>query len=474
MSGGRHPRLPRLLLAVPLLAACAVDQQADVDGWRAAVALGPAPEFTPGAPLSLATAVRLANAQNERIALGGEDFVQVAVARARITAGFFPEVAAGLDYTFREKASSGVEFLDQSSLLDVPLRTRLTAFDGFRNRHRAAAAGLDIAERHALLLDLRETVVLEVAQAYYRVLRAERRAAVLAGSLAMQEQRLRETEARLRIGTGRALDRAQAEAQVARTRAQALDAEHDIRTGREALRLLTGADVRASALRDDFDLPPDLPAEAAVLALAERDRQDLRAAALAAEAARARVDVAIGQWYPTVGVNFDYFLSRETLPADRDWNGLLAVSLPLFSAGRIAADVRDAWSRFRAAVLRYSLLRRTIRNDLATALAGLETLERRLPELRRQVEAAAEAVRLAEAGERAGRATSLERITAQDQLQWAQLDVAEAELQRKVVWLEMLRLTGSLTAGTVDVPVPPPPPPRPAPQSPFVRLPADG
>lgn len=464
---------PRLLLTLPLLAACATDQQADVDAWRAEVALGALPEFATGAPLSLPTAVRLANEQNERIAIGGENFLQAFTTRARVTAGFFPEVSAGVDYTLRERASSGVAFLDQSSLLDVPLRTRATLFDGFRNANRRNAAELTIAERRALLLDLRETVVLEVVQAYYRVLRAERRSAVLANSLALQEQRLRESTARQRIGTGRELDRAQAQAAAARTRVQLIDAGNDARTGREALRLLTGADVRASPLRDEFALPDTVPSEAALLLLAERNRQDLQAVALAAEAARARVEVAFGQYYPSVGVNFDYFLSRETLPTDRDWNGLLAVSLPLFSAGRIAADVQEAWSQFRQQVLQYSLLRRTIRRDLATALDSYATLAQRLVELRQQVAADAQALRLAEAGERLGRATNLERLVAQDQLRQSELDVAEAELQRKVAWLQTLRVTGALTAGTVDVPVPPPPEPRPVPESPFVRVPSD-
>lgn len=464
---GRPP-----FLALLCLAACATDQAADVATWRREVSLGDPPAFAPGDALSLSTAIRLANEQNERIGIGGEDFVQACVERARINATFLPEIGIGLDYTFRERAASGVEFLDKPSLLDVPLRTKLTLFEGFRGEHRARAADYTMAERRALLLDLRETVVLEVVQAYYRVLRAERRSAVLEGSLAMQEQRVRETAARERIGTARALDRAQAEAQVSRTRVQMIDAANEARAGRHALGLLTGVDTTRSDLHDDFELPSERPHADVLLALAESQRQDLQATVLAADAARARVDAAIAQFYPSVGIDFDWFLSRESLPTDRDWTGLLSVNLPLFSGGRIRADVRDAWSQFRQDVLRYSLLRRTIRSDLVTALDDLATIEERLVELRRQTGADAEALRLAEAGERAGRATNLERITAHDQLQWSQLQVADGELQRKVAWLQVLRLTGALTAGAVDVPVPPPPDPRPVPASPFVRLPA--
>lgn len=457
--------------ALLLLAACATDQQADTETWRREISLGPLPVFTSGDPLSLAMAMRLANEQNERIAIGGEDFLQACIARARITANFFPEVDIVPNYTFREKTKSGVSFLDQASLLDVPVRTQLTLFDGFRNNSRADAANLTMAQRRAILLDLRETVVLEVVQAYYRVLRAERRAEVLAGSLSAQQQRVREMAARERFGTARLLDRAQTEAQAARTSLDLISAQNDARTGRAALSLLTGVHATASILRDDFELPVERPAIDALFALAAERRQDLQAAALAAEAARARVEVAFGQYYPSIGVNLDWFLSRDSLPTGRDWTGLITLNLPIFDAGRISADVREAWSQFRQEVLRYSLLRRQILADLTVAADQLATLDQRLVELRRQVAADAEAMRQAEAGVRVGLATNLDRITAEDQLRRGQADVVEGELLRKVSWLEALRLTGALTAGTINVPLPAPTPPRPVPTSPFVRAP---
>ncbi|HZN39243.1 MAG TPA: TolC family protein, partial [Planctomycetota bacterium] len=428
------------------------------------------PEYSPGAPLALATAVRLAVEQNERIAIGGEDFIQAIVERARITAGFFPEAAFAPTYVYREKTDSGVTFLDSSSLLDVPLHAEWTLFEGFRTRNSANVADLTAEQRRVLLLDLRETVVLEVVQAYYRVLRAEQRAAVLERSLASQEQRVREFAARERIGTARALDRIQAEALLSRTMLELFDTRNEARSGRVALRLLTGVDVGASALHDDFSMPEERPAGEALLALAEERRQDLRAAALAAEAARARVEVAFGQYYPSIGVSLDWFLSRDSLPTERDWTGLLSLYLPLFTGGRIAADVREAWSQFRQEVSRYSLLRRSIAHDLAQALDRLATLEQRLDELRTLTAADAESLRQAEGGARAGLTTNLVVLLAQNQLQRSQVDVVETELERKVAWLLALRVTGALTAGTVDVPVLPAPPPRPVPTSPFVRV----
>jgi outer membrane protein TolC len=455
------------------LAACAVDQRADVEVWRSEVALGEPVPFEPGQPLALSQAVRLANDANERIAIEGEGFLQAVIARARITAEYLPQVDLVPTFTFRKETDSGTDFLDDATLLDVPVRTQLTVFDGFQRWHRASAVDLTIEERRSLLLDLRETVVLEVVLAYYRVLRAEERVRVLEASLAIQEQRVRETAARQRIGTARTLDVLQTEAQASNTRLELIEARDDIRGGRHALELLTGVDVSECSLHDDFVLPAERPGVDALLAVAQERRQDLRASALGAEAAREEVEVAFGQYYPQVGVSLDWFLARDSLPTERAWNGILALGLPLFAGGRIHADVRAAWSVFRQQVLRYSLLRREIQRDLAVAVDQVVRLDRRLAELATQVRAAGDALRQAEAAYRVGLATNLDRVTAQSVLLQAQLDVVEAELDRKVAWLGMLRITGALTAGTVDVPVPPPPPPRPVPESPFVRVPPE-
>ena len=77
-------------------------------------------------------------------------------------------------------------------------------------------------------------------------------------------------------------------------------------------------------------------------AAGERDRQDLIAARAAVESAIFNVDAAIGQYYPSITLNVNYYLSKESQPTAQKWNALLGASLPLFDAGIIHADVRQA------------------------------------------------------------------------------------------------------------------------------------
>ncbi|MGH7290515.1 MAG: TolC family protein, partial [Myxococcota bacterium] len=259
-------------------------------------------------------------------------------------------------------------------------------------------------------------------------------------------------------------------AQTSETRVSLLDAKNTVATSRSALTLLTGVDLSATALSDAFEPPAPPPTFDDLSTIATGTRQDLSAAVAAAIAARSRVDAEIGRYYPTISVNLDYFLTRETAPTDRDFNGLLSLHLPIFSAGRIDADVRTAWSIFRQSLLRHSLTTREIRRDVEIAHSDLLATHARIAEIGNQLRAAKEALRQAEASYGAGLGTNLERITAQDQLLAAQVRLAREEFNGKIAYLVAMRAAGVLTQVATGTPLDPAslPPRRTPPDSPFI------
>lgn len=483
----KHPLLA-LLIAAVLLAGCSVDQRREVGRYRSVVEIeAPAPEHRPGEPLSLAMAARLTNAVNERLSIEGEAYLQALIDRQRAASALMPTLDLFGNLTVREKAGGspgdnpdapggGGGSQSETTLFDGGLRAQYTLLTGLTDFNRVRAADLTAEQRRWLLLDLRESLLLETARAYYAVLIAERQVAVLESSVAVQEARLRDILGRQRVGFARPLDVAQIEAQASQTRVALLDARNQAATSRAALSLLTGIDASSIELTDGFEPAHEQIDGGALAALAARHRADLHAALLAAQAARATVDAEIGRYYPTVSLNLDYFLTRDSTPTDRDWTSLLSISLPLFSAGRIDADVRTAWSRFRQAVLNHSLVRRQIERDLAVALADLYATRLRVAELSYQVRAAQEALRQAEAAYHAGLGTNLERITAQDQVLTAEVGLVREQFSEKIAALAAARAAGVLTSAVTGLPIELPPAPEPAgpPDSPFVIRPAPG
>lgn len=471
----------RLRLLIPLgvvvaqLAGCATDQAGDVAAYRGLTDItAEAPGHVRGQALTLLDAVRLANAYNERLAIGGEAYVQALADRQRLAASLLPTLDLFGDLTLREHTgggSTGSTGGGNVARFDGGFSAQYTLLTGLSDFRTVRAADLNIEARRWLLLDLREVLILDTATAYYEVLRADRLIQVLESSMTVQAERLRDILARQRVGFARPLDVAQIEAQVSQTRVLLLNARNRLGNARAALKLLTAVDTDESVLTDGFEPGPIPDSAEPVVAGAERNRQDLRAARKSAEAARELVDASIGRYYPSVGVNLDYFLTRDTSPTDLDLAGLITINLPVFSAGRIEADVRRSWSVFREAVLSHSLTRRRIRLDVESAIADLSASQQRVDELRIQVAAAQEALRQAEAGYQTGLGTNLERVTAQDQLLAAQLQAASEDFTRKLSYLALLRACGTIStdvAGAAPVAVPEE---APLPESPFIRLP---
>ena len=440
-----------VVLALVLLGGCAVDQAKEVATYREVLDPEPlliAHESDESLPLTLDEALRLANRNHEQLGIEGENYLQALIDRKRAVANFLPTIALRPTYADREPPGGGSETGGSGSRntrVDVPVTGDINLFRGFSDVATLRSSQFTIEQRRAILLDVQQSLLIDVSRAFVAVLRAERSAQVLRNSIAVQEERVQDMQQRQAVGFARLVDVAQVEAQASASRVALIRAENDARNGRELLTLLTGIPVGDRPLGPGKDVPePIIPVDLAVeTALATR--QDLRAALSAIEAARQNVQAALGQYWPSVSLNVAYFLSRESAPTDSDWSALLSANLPLFSAGLIEADVRQAWSALRQAKYFESLTRRRVVQEVRIAYENLLGSRARLAELRTTERSAQAAFDQATANQRAGRGTTLESIVAQDQLLSAQLELASEEFDYKIAYLNLLRSAGVLT-----------------------------
>jgi outer membrane protein TolC len=250
----------------------------------------------------------------------------------------------------------------------------------------------------------------------------------------------------------RPLDVAQTEAQAANTRGSLVRAESDVNNGRTALAFLIGVPDVVGTLSDEFTPPVKLESAEVYQKAADESRRDLQAAHAAVTAARANVDVAVGQYYPSISLNLNAFMYDENFSNASKWNGLISANLPVFSAGLIEADVRTAFSQLRQALLNESLLRRQVCQDVRTAMENVEAGRKLIRNLEVQVAAASQAFHLAEQNYTVGFATNLERLAALDQFLSAQLQMASETYFQKYYYLQLLRVIGRLRADVLDIP----------------------
>jgi len=427
-----------------LVAGCSVDQRKEVATYRKVIdANQPAAvRVAPGAVVTLTDALALANQNEERLAIQGETYLQALIDKDRAFVAFLPTVNLAPSY---QLASVGnATFGATSHQTQVPVNAQANLFNGFRDYHALKAAEAGIEQQKQLVLDLQQTVLLDVAQTYYQILASEQSVEVLTNSLAVQRARVQNIQAQAKVGTARPLDVAQAQAQLSATQVSLNSARADVLNGRSLLAYLVDAPIEDNPLRDDYKPPADLAPLAGWQAQAEAGRQDLLAAAAAVKSARENVEVAFGQYYPSVDLNLNYQLYDEALSGGGAWTGLLSLNLPIFTGGLIEANVRTAWSQFRQAALTQAQLRRQIDQIVETAYVNLDLARRQLRELQVEVEAARQALYLADQLYHAGNGTLLDVLIAQDTLLSTQLQLTTEQFTQKTAYFNLLRTVGTL------------------------------
>jgi len=275
---------------------------------------------------------------------------------------------------------------------------------------------------------------------------------VLRNTLRVQEARLADVEQQFRNGLAIRLSVAQTRAQVDATRVTLVQAESDVRNGRSTLALLIGVPSVTGPLSGGLVVPADRAPVDEFERVALDTRQDLRAARNDIEAARQGVQAAVAQYYPSVSLNVSGFLYREFFSDASKWNAILQANLPIFSAGIIESDVRNAWSRVRQAALNESAVRRQVLHDVQTAYENLVTADRRIHELEDEVLAAQDAFQQARNAFDKELAINLDVLTAQDQLLNAQLQLTSAQFDRTIFYLDLIRATGRLDQIAISPP----------------------
>jgi outer membrane protein TolC len=438
----------RLVAAVAMaaLGGCAVDQKKEVATYRPIID-GPHPEVVsvqPGQVLTLTEAMKLANQTDEQLSIQGEDYLQALIAKDTAFSAFLPTVNFAPSYSFTTNTGASSGTGGRNHNFTAPIDGSMNLFNGFRDYHALKAADATIEQKKQLVLDLQQTILLDVAQTYYQILTSEQSVDVFTASIKTQQVNVDFITKQQKVGLAIPLDLAQAQAQLSQTQVSLNQARADVRNGRAMLAYLISAPVEDLPLRDDFEPPAEMAALPEWYAEAEAGRQDLRAANAAVVAARENVDVAFGQYYPSVTLNLNYILYDEALGGDGGLNGLVGLDLPLFTGGLIQAEVRQAWSAYRQAALTQAQLRRQIDQTVETAWINLQLAHKQLGDLQIQVKAARDALYLAEKEYQTGRGTLLNSLIAEDTLLSTQLQLTTEQFQQKTAYFNLLRAAGKL------------------------------
>jgi NodT family efflux transporter outer membrane factor (OMF) lipoprotein len=252
----------------------------------------------------------------------------------------------------------------------------LDLFGGIRRRQEAVEAELaaDVEAGRAIMVSL----TAETAQTYLELLARRQRRQIAQQRIATQREILRVADSAFAEGFATALDRQRARTELAEAEAALPAFDAHIQRAQHALAVLLGLPPRAliHRLADDTSPVPEPPAIAVGLpSEVLRRRPDIRRAEREAAAANAAVGVASAELFPKLSLTGSVgFQSQELSSFTSLSSGFYGfgprLSLPIFQAGRLQANVDLQEAELEQAAHQYRKTVLTAFREVEDALAS--------------------------------------------------------------------------------------------------------
>lgn len=312
------------------------------------------------------------------------------------------------------------------------------------------AADADIAAAIEDERAARIALAAEVAREVILIRSLDARLDVVSRTIELDAEALDIATARRQAGLTSELDQLRAERNLQRTRALVPDltaerkaAEHRVATllgQRPELNLVARVDgLPAAPAIPDLGIPADLLVR----------RPDVRRAERNLAAATARIGAAVAERYPRVTLSGSFALSGDELSDIVNGDAATgrigpSITLPIFSGGRIAANIDLAESQARERLAQLELTVLDAVREVETALARRQRSTERIARLESAARSAADAERLATALYAAGRTDFINVLDAQVELLGIENDLV---LARREALTQSVDLFAALGGG---------------------------
>lgn len=271
---------------------------------------------------------------------------------------------------------------------DVNLSFSQPLFTWGKVTNAVKIAKMGIQDINLELETKRQDVALRVTQAYYNVLLAEETVSMYEKSLEVQERYLKQTTDYFDLGDATRLDVLRAEAALASTRPDLLQARHDLVQAKKELNFQLGRslDEDITTAPVEFDDTFQTPPLDSVVAVSLQQRPDLRQLDVQVEMLSRTINVFKADMRPRVDLagHYGYSTIRRQDLLDRNfesWRVALDVKVPLFDGLRNRGQVRQYRSQQSQREIQSSDLSQRIRLDALQSLdacsAALEVYQSR-------------------------------------------------------------------------------------------------
>jgi outer membrane protein len=381
---------------------------------------------------------------SERIATAQEGYLQSVYQKKQVKSVLYPDISLEWAY-FRQEQILSTGLPGQSFLL-ADRRTYFatieqTLFSGFREINGLKLTDSLIRSSSENIRDQQNDLLLDVSQAFYDSLKLQREVETLEEGLELQRERLREIEARQKVGLARRTEVLLIGTQLSRDESQLLRSKNGLQTARERLNFLVGEPVEGKLVDD---IPEEVPALETdqLVHQAIAMRADLRAAESLVDVAQKNVNVVRADYWPELTLNGNLYAHREGIQEPVDWDVELVLRFPIFFGRDTRARELQALSRLRQAELEKQQLERQIHLEVKNAMLDWLSSDALIQSLQKELDLANENYQLIQEEYRIGLATNLEVLVTYNSLLTARLELEKEKISRKFVWIRLQTALG--------------------------------
>lgn len=442
-----------LLIAFTMLPALA--QSASKAGQADAVlTTDPAAESPPATagegPVTLQEALERARANSAQFRAAATAALLAREDRVQARAGLLPSVSYSTSYIYTEgNGTPSGRFIANNAVHEYVAQGNAHQAIGLGlvAEYRRTGAALAVAKARAEIAA--RGLVVTVTRSYYGLIVAERKVAN-AQAAADEARRFVDLSQQLESG-GEVAHSDVIKAQLQSNQRQQTLQEAQLNAAKAKLELsvlLFPNFTLNFTVVDDLRFAPPLPALPETEQLATHNNADVRAAMAELRVTNEEVTVARSGHLPTLNFDYWYGIDATHFAVNTDgvrnlgYSAAATLNLPIFNWGAIQSKVKQAELRRGLAHVQLSEAQRTALANLRAFWSEANTARSQLELLRNSADLAAESLRLTSLRYKAGEATALEVVDAENSLTAARDGYDDAEARYRVALATLQTLTG--------------------------------
>lgn len=402
-------------------------------------------------PLMLEKALGMALESNLDVLSAREELTRADGYYTAIRSGLLPSLSVKGTHTQQEETNGKP---GRETVGELALSQAIYSGGIVRAGERQALVLKSQAEEN--LLDVEETVTLEVYRAFLDVL--QRRADLETAEEAFTYARdyLKDFTKRRELGLATGLEVTRAEQQLESERAALIGVRNDLEVARidlfTLLRLEPDASWEVTGDLDQVPVPgdPDVSLETALAS-----RPDLKSLTSQRESQAENITIAEGNMKPTVSLSAGWAYTDDSSNGDDDedeWFARLDVEIPVYDGGLTKGKVQQERAILTQAEQAVTKREEAIRAEVAQAWLDIESAAETVRASEKNLELAEESLRLAEVGYREGVNVQLDVLDARTTLTEARQALASAKKSHRLAVALLWKAEGRLVPRALNRP----------------------